>query len=238
MAYQMQFRSVLQRMPELMDGVILTIQLGSTAIALGLTVGVVGAAGRSYGPRWLDRCIGGYVEVIRNTPLLVQLFLVFFGLPLLGFRVSANTAALVGLVVNLGAYSTEIFRSGFQAIVPAQIQAGIALAMSPWQIFRHVIFFPALKIVYPALVGQVTLTFLSTSIVSAISAAELTSVANTIESQTFRSLETYIIVTIIYVVMTLLFRFLCWLLAQVLFGSVRDYRISRRLTPVATEVAP
>ena len=235
MAYQMQFQTIAQRLPEFLDGALLTIQLGSTAIAAGIAVGIAGGVGRTYGSKRLDRVIGTYVEIIRNTPLLVQLFLVFFGLPLIGIKVSANTAALVGLVVNLGAYATEIFRAGFQAIPPTQLQAGIALAMSPWQIFRHIVFFPALKIVFPALVGQVTLTFLSTSIVSAISAVELTSVANTIESQTFRSLETYIVVTVMYVVITLLFRLFCWILGQFLFGRIRDYRVARRQAAIAME---
>ena len=234
----MQFQPVLQRTPELLQGVLATVQLGSFTIVSGLAVGILGGAGRTYGSKRLNGCIAAYVEVIRNTPLLVQLFLVFFGLPLIGVRISANEAALLGLTVNLGAYCTEIFRSGFQAIPSTQVQAGFALAMSPIQVFRHVIFLPTLKIVYPALVSQVTLSFLSTSLVSAISAVELTTVADTIESNTFRSLETYIVVTVIYITMALVLRTLLWNVYKLLFGSRRPARSSVSRTGVAAGVTP
>lgn len=221
MAYVLQFGPVLDAAPELLRGVALTLQLSGEAIVLGTAVGIVGGAGRAFGARWLSFLLGIYVEIIRNTPLLVQLFILFFGLPLLGYRISANTAALIGITLNLGAYATEIFRAGFLAIPPTQIQAGIALGMSPLQIFRHVIFIPALKIIFPALAGQITLTFLSSSIASAISAVELTTIAGVVDVNTFRSLEVYLVVTLIYIALALCLKLLLALIYLQITGSFR-----------------
>ena len=121
-------------------------------------------------------------------------------------RPITNTAALVAMVINLGAYSTEIVRAGVEAIPHGQIEAGRALGLRPFQIVRFIVLFPALKAVYPALTSQFILVLLGSSIVSAIAAEELTAVANTINSQTFRSFEIYTIVTILYVAIVFGFR--------------------------------
>ncbi|MEI8254389.1 MAG: ABC transporter permease subunit, partial [Deltaproteobacteria bacterium] len=105
-----------------------------------------GAAARVYGPGWLRRPVAVYVEAIRNTPLIVQLFLIFFGLPSAGINFDAATAAMLALSINLGAYSIEIIRAGLEAIPRSQIEAGQSLGMSGPQIFRYVIIFPALKL--------------------------------------------------------------------------------------------
>src|SRR6185369_17445454 len=136
----------------------------------GLLIGVAGAAGRVYGAPWLKRAIAVYVEAIRNTPLIVQLFLIFFGLPSAGLKFDADTAALVALSVNLGAYTIEIVRAGLEAIPRSQIEAGQSLGLSPIQIFRYVVIFPALRLMFPALASQFILLMLATSVVSQISA--------------------------------------------------------------------
>ena len=153
--------------------------------------------------RW---AVSAYVEFIRNTPFLIQLYFVFFALPHFGMRMNSNTAALVAMVINLGAYSTEIVRAGVEAVPGGQIEAGRALGLRRFQIVRFIILFPALKAVYPALTSQFILVLLGSSIVSAIAAEELTAVANTINSQTFRSFEIYTIVTVIYVAIVFGFR--------------------------------
>ena len=170
MAYEMQFGPVLARAPELVDGAINTLILSSQSIAAGVAIGVIGAVARVEGPRWLGALVATYVEAFRNTPLLVQLFLIFFGLPLVGFRFSANGAALLAISLNLGAYSTEIVRAGLLAIPRTQVEAGLALGMSRFQVIRYIVLVPALRIIYPALTGQLTLTLLGTSMASAISA--------------------------------------------------------------------
>jgi polar amino acid transport system permease protein len=149
--------------------------------------------------------INAYIELIRNTPFLVQLFFFFFALPALGLRWSAYTAALIAMVINLGAYATEIIRAGIESIPKGQIEAGLALNLKRYEIFRFVILKPALRAVYPALTSQFILLMLSSAVVSAISAEDLTSVAANLQSQTFRSFEIYIVVAGIYLLLALSF---------------------------------
>ena len=217
MAYQMTFAPVLNRLPELLDGAVDTIVLSSQSIVIGLTIGLTVALLRVNGPKWVNLAGSIYVEAFRNTPLLVQLFLLFFGLPFAGIRLSADHAAIIAISLNLGAYSTEIFRAGLLAIPKTQIEAGLALGLSRLQVMRYVIIVPALRIVYPALTGQLTLTLLGTSLVSAISATDLTLAGSMIESQTFRSLETFLLVALLYIIMTFAFRLLYWLIGLWLF---------------------
>lgn len=205
MGYQFQFASLLGHVDELVDGAWLTVRLSAASMVLGLIVAIACALGRTSGPRWIQWLITAYVEVIRNTPFLVQIFLIFFGLPALGLRFSPNGAALVAMVVNVGAYATEIIRAGIESIHRGQIEAGLALGLKPLQVFRYVVLKPALRTVYPALTSQFILLMLSSSVVSAISAEELTSIANNIQSQTFRAFEVYIVVTLIYLALSMAF---------------------------------
>jgi polar amino acid transport system permease protein len=154
----------------------------------------------------LQALVAGYVEVIRNTPLIVQLFIVFFGLPSAGIRLDAMTAAIIALAINLGAYSTEIIRAGLEAIPKAQIEAGHSLGLSGTQVFRHVVLVPAIKIVYPALTSQFVLIMLATSVVSQISAPDLFHVASIIQSRTFRDFEIYAVIAMLYLALALVFR--------------------------------
>lgn len=217
LAYQLQFGPVLRFWPDLLQGTINTLQLSAQSIALGVVLGLIGAIARTDGPAWLRALVAAYVEVFRNTPLLVQLFLVFFGLPLIGLRFSADTAAVLAIALNLGAYSTEIFRAGLQAIPRTQIEAGLALGLSRLEVMRHIVIIPALRIIYPAITGQLTLTLLGTSMASAISARELTMAGRVIESFTFRSFEAFIIIGIVYIGLTFAFRFVYYLIGLWLF---------------------
>jgi polar amino acid transport system permease protein len=190
----------------LLDGLLLTLRLSVTAMVFGLALGAASAAGSVYGPRWLKALVLGYVEAIRNTPFLVQLFLVFLGLPALGLRLSPNAAASVALTVNVGAYASEIIRAGIESVPRGQIEAGLALGLRQWQIVRLVVLRQALIAVYPALCSQFILLMLGTSVVSAIAAEELTATANSIQSRTFRAFEVYFAVTLIYLVLAVGFR--------------------------------
>lgn len=205
MNYQFEFGPVLAAWPTLLHGTWVTIQLSLLATVLGLTVAIFCAWGKTSGPGWLRFVISTYVELIRNTPFLVQLFFFFFALPAIGLRWSPYTAALAAMVVNLGAYATEIIRAGIESIPKGQIEAGLALNLKRWEIFRFVILKPALKTIYPALTSQFILLMLSSAVVSVISADDLTSVAANIQSETFRSFEVYIVVALIYLVLSLLF---------------------------------
>jgi polar amino acid transport system permease protein len=206
MTYTFRFRDVWAHGDLLIEGALLTLQLSAVTMALGLMIGILGALLRAWGPRPLRWLVAAYVEVIRNTPLLVQLFLIFFGLPSAGIRLTAGQAAVIAMVINLGAYATEIVRAGIEAIHKSQIEAGLSLGLSRLQVFRYVVLFPALAVIYPALASQFILVMLATSIVSQISAQELFYMGAFIESRTFRSFEVYLVVTGIYLLMALFFR--------------------------------
>lgn len=205
MNYNFQFQDVFAAWPLLLQGTWTTIQLSLTATVLGLAVAIACAWVKTSGPKSLRLVVNAYIELIRNTPFLVQLFFFFFALPAFGLRWSAHAAALVAMVVNLGAYATEIIRAGIESIPRGQVEAGLALNLKRHQVFRHIILKPALKAIYPALTSQFILLMLSSAVVSAISADDLTSVAANLQSQTFRSFEIYIVVAAIYLALAVAF---------------------------------
>ena len=206
MGYTFNFRDIWAQTDFILGGVIVTLLLSAVTMVTGLIIGMAGAAALVYGPRWLKLATGAYVEIIRNTPLIVQLFIVFFGLPSAGIRLDATTAAVIALAINLGAYSIEILRAGLEAIPRAQIEAGHSLGLSGPQVFRHIVLFPAVKIVYPALSSQFVLLMLATSVVSQISTPDLFHVASIIQSRTFRDFEVYTVISVLYLCLTLLMR--------------------------------
>ncbi len=208
MDYNFRFSAVLRYQDQIVEGILLTLQLSAATMAIGLLVGL-GVAVMSTSPHQALRLPArAYVEAIRNTPLLVQLFIVFFGLPTIGISLAANDAALIALSINLGAYSAEIIRAGIESVRKSQIEAGRALGLTAVQTFRHVVLFQALKAIYPALASQFVLLMLATSIVSAIGATELFHQAAFIESRTYRSFEAYALITVSYLGLTLVFRLL------------------------------
>jgi polar amino acid transport system permease protein len=204
--YKFNFRDVFAQFDALLEGALLTLQLSAVTMLVGLAIGIIGALARSWGVRPVRLAAASYVETIRNTPLLIQIFIVFFGLPSAGLKLDATTAAIIALSVNLGAYATEIIRAGIQAIHKSQIEAGLALGLSRLQVFRYIVLFPALKIIYPALASQFILLMLATSIVSQIAVTELFHTASVLQSRTFRDFEVYIVTAGMYLAMALLFR--------------------------------
>jgi polar amino acid transport system permease protein len=204
--YIFQFGIVFDKLDLLLEGAWLTIRLAFTAMVIGLLVAVTCAYLRTAGSRPVRALVATYVEGIRNTPFLVQLYIIFFSLPSIGIRFDANEAALVAMAVNFGAYATEIVRAGVQSVPVGQIEVGLALGLKRLQIYRLIVLFPALKAVFPALASQFILLLLGSSVVSAISANELTAIANTLQSTTFRAFEVYIVVTIMYLAIAVAFR--------------------------------
>lgn len=211
--YQFNFQPVFDNMDMLLHGAWLTVRLSLMAMALGLIVSLLGAVGKTSGIKPLRWLIDIYIEVIRNTPFLVQIFFIFFGLPAVGISMSPNTAALVALVINVGAYGTEIIRAGIESIPQGQIEAGRALGLSPVQIFRHVIMKPALRNIYPSLTSQFIYLMLTSSVVSVISANDLASAGADLNAQTFASFEIYLVLTVMYFLLALGF--------SAMFGAIR-----------------
>lgn len=219
--YSLTFEPVLARWPLLLDGLVLTILLTLVGMVLGTGAGLVLALARrsAHWPlRWLAR---GYVEIFCNTPLLVQLFVIYLGLPSLGIRFSPVAAACVSLVLNNAAYTGEIIRAGLAATPRGQVEAAKSLALRPWQILALIVLPPALARVWPALVSQNVLLMLSTGITSAIGAQELTAVVSDINSDTFRSIEAFSVVAGLYLLVNYLQRLLLWVLGLRLFRGSR-----------------
>ncbi|WP_439375075.1 amino acid ABC transporter permease [Bradyrhizobium sp. DASA03120] len=221
MSLQLDFPAVLERWPSFLAGAVLTLELAALATVLGALLGTLAAVGRGTHNALTAGVCKAYVETIRNTPLLVQIFLVYFGLASLGLKFSAFAVAVAALTINVGAYTAEIMRAGFEAIPRGQIEAAEGLALSRLQIYWHIILLPAVEKVYPALTSQFVLLMLASSVCSQISAEELTAVANYIQSDTYRAFETYIIVAVLYVILSLAMRAGFWGLGLVLFPRRR-----------------
>jgi polar amino acid transport system permease protein len=221
MGIELDFPAVLERWPSFLDGAVLTLELALFATVLGALLGTLAAVGRGTHSALIARGCKVYVEAIRNTPLLVQIFLIYFGLASIGLKLSAFTVAVAALTINVGAYTAEIMRAGFEAIPRGQIEAAEGLALSRFQIYWHIILLPAIERVYPALTSQFVLLMLASSVCSQISAEELTAVANYIQSDTYRAFETYIIVAVLYIILSLVMRAGFWGLGLVLFPRRR-----------------
>jgi polar amino acid transport system permease protein len=225
MKIQLDFGAVLSEWPLLLTGVGWTLALTTAAVVVGTTLGITCAWVRARGfgataaPVWLRATVSAYVELIRNTPFIVQLFFIFFGLPAAGFKLSAETASFIAMVINLGAYATEIIRAGLEATPKGQMEAAQSLALSERQTFLWVVLPPALKKVWPSLVSQIVIVMLGSSVCGQISTQELSYAADLIQSRNFRSFEAFIVVGSIYLALAIAARqFLNWAGARFLFG--------------------
>lgn len=218
MDYVLHFGDVWDAREELLDGTLLTLRLSALAMVASMVIAVAGAYARTAGPRWLQRVVAAYVEIIRNTPFLVQIFMLYFGLPGLGLRLDANAGALLALILNGSAYTIEIVRAGIESVGRGQIEAAEALGLHGWRVFRLVILPQALRVVVPPLGSQFILLMLNSSVVSVISADELTAAAQDVQSRTFRPFEVFITATCIYLVLSLLFSSIFAGLERAAFG--------------------
>jgi polar amino acid transport system permease protein len=213
--YQFDFGPVIAGIPELLLGCLGTLGLAASGMVIAIVIGIGGVVLRDSKVKQLRWLVIGFVELIRNTPFLVQIYFIFFALPLAGIRLNPTPTAVIALGVNGGAYAIEIIRGGVQSISKGQIEAGFALGLHKMQVFRLVVLKPALRAIYPSLASQFILLTLTTSIASAVAAYELTSVAKQIENESFRSFEVYFTVTGLYLVMS-------WIMMKVLeFISAR-----------------
>lgn len=208
----------------LLEGSLFTVLVCVAAGLVGLCLAILFAEGQRRAARPLRILIRAYVEFIRNTPFIVQLFFIFFGLPSAGVRIDANTAAFLALTLNVSAYFTEIVRGALETTPKGQYEAGAALGLRPRQVFLHVVLRPALAKVWPALVSQFTLVFLGSAAMSQISAEDLTFAGQFIQSRTFRAFEVYIVVTLIYAGLALAIRSLLLLSGGRLFPWLRSAR--------------
>ncbi len=202
MNYTLDFTPVIEGMPSLLTACLGTFVLAICGMLLATVIGIGGVVLRTSKIKALRWLVIGFVEIIRNTPFLVQIFFIYFALPLIGVRLDPTPTAIIALGINGGAYAIEIIRGGVQSISKGQVEAGLALGLHKAQVFRLIVLKPALRAIFPSLTSQFVLLTLTTSIASAISAYELTSVSQRIESDSFRSFEVYFTVTAFYLVIS------------------------------------
>lgn len=204
MGYTLQFGQVTPYLWYLAEGAVLALVLAGIAFALGWAIGLACAAVTAYGRgplRWLVR---GYVVFFLNTPVLVQIFFLYFALPEVGILLTSFQAVTIGLSLNAGAYMTEIQRAGFQSVRREEMEAAETLGFSRWQAIRYVILPHITKVLYPPLSNQYILITMTTSIASIFGVEELTGRAYNINARTFRSLEIFSITALYYVVLTII----------------------------------
>ncbi|MGB7085045.1 MAG: amino acid ABC transporter permease [Phormidesmis sp.] len=223
MGYSFDFSVIWDNIGVLLAGAWLTLKLSLLAIAFGLIIGILGSLCRTSGNRFANAIALAYVEIIRNTPYLIQLFFIFFGLPALGLKLSAEQAAIVSLAINFGAYSTEIVRAGVESIPKGQIEAGLAIGFKKLDVFRYIVIPPALANIYSSLVGQVILAVLFTSVVSQIAAEDLTYAGNYLDARTFRSFEIYFTLAVLYLAIVWIVKALAYLI-EIRFFEFAKYR--------------
>lgn len=222
MSVELSFVAVLEQWPTLLKGLYWTVLLTVLSAIFGLVLALGFAWVRTSEPLAARVVVGAYVEFIRNTPFIVQLFFIFFGLPSMGFKLSPEGASVLAMVINLSAYATEIIRAGIQATARGQIEAAQSLALSTRQIYTRIIAPQALQKVWPALVSQIIIVMLGSAVCGQISTPELSYAANLIQSRNFRAFESYIVVTVIYLLLAILLRqLLNWVGPKFLFGGVR-----------------
>lgn len=216
MGYKFDFGPVLEGFPNLLWGCLGTLGLAFAGMMLAIVIGIGGVILRDLRFRPLRWLVMAFVELIRNTPFLVQIYFIFFALPFAGVRLDPTPTAIIALGVNGGAYAIEIIRGGVQSISKGQVKSGLALGLHNIQVFRLVVLKPALRAIYPSLSSQFILLTLTTSIASAVAAYELTSVAKLIENELFRSFEVYFTVTLLYLAMS-------WLMMRLLASIAARY---------------
>ncbi|MFK0386787.1 amino acid ABC transporter permease [Agrobacterium sp. NPDC090273] len=218
MNYTFDFAPVFAAWPIFVDGVIGTLKMSSLSMIFGLSLGIVFMLMRMSQQPTLRAIAIGYIELIRNTPILVQVFFVFFGMPAIGIRLSGEQAAILAMTLNCAAYAAEIVRGGVQSIRAGQVEAGRALGLHTIDIYRFIVFRPAIRAVYPALCSQFILLMLNSSLMSSVSAEELTYFAQTLDSQTFRSFEIYLALGLIYLVLSQFFSVALGMIGRVYFS--------------------
>lgn len=187
--------------PGLLQGTMITLQLAGVSLALGVLIGLPAGIARVYGPRWLQRIVGVYVTVFQGTPLLIQLFLVYYGLPDVGITFSRFAAAYLALGLNSGAYQAEYLRGALQSVGAGQMTAARAIGMSQSQAIRSIILPQALRLVLPAWSNEAIAMLKYTAVVFLIAVPDLMGQAKILSAKYFAPIATYSVVAVFYLVL-------------------------------------
>ncbi|CAN3131664.1 amino acid ABC transporter permease [Mycobacterium sp. smrl_JER01] len=195
---QLYYGDVVPHLGPLLTGLAISIAVSAAAALAGGALGILLYAGRTSAVRTLRALAGTYIEIIRNTPLLLQLYLVYFALPQAGINLDPIAAGVVALTVNNAAYMAEIYRAGFQSVPDGLREAGAALGLSTRDTFWRVLLPPAMRNVLPAMTNQTILLFLASSVTSVVALPDLMHAMLGITSTTFRTIETLTVGGLLY----------------------------------------
>ena len=187
----------------LLNGAKMTITVAAGALLLALVIGLVIALLRMSRSRVLSFAAYIYIEFLRGTPALAQLFVIYFGLPDIGIELKPVPAAIIGLGVNGSAYLAEIYRAGIAAIHKGQIEAALSLGMTPLRAMQHIILPQALRIMLPPITSFSILLLKDTALVSVVAAPEIMFYARNLVTETFQSMHVYLLAAVIYLSMTI-----------------------------------
>lgn len=203
MAYTLQYGQVVGYIPDLLRGALISLELAFLGFVLGFGIGLVNASVLHFGRGWATLPSKAYVTFFLNTPLLVQIFFIYFALPDFGITLSSWTAVVIGISLNAGAYLTEIQRAGFESIQRAEVEAAETLGFSRLQTIWYVILPHICKVLFPPLSNQYIILTMTTSIAAIFGVEELTGRTYNANAITFRSLELFSIAAVIYIGLTL-----------------------------------
>lgn len=217
----MRFDPILRQSNVLLEGLALTLGVAAGAMVLGVVLGLVAAVALLSGFRPLRWLAQTYVEIIRNTPALVQLFVIYYGLPELGIRLPAVPSLILALGINSGAYLAEIFRGGLQGVRRGQLEAAAAIALPPRVAFFQIVLPQATRGIWPAVTNQTIQVVLATSLGTIVGVPELFNEAMYLNSRTFRTWEILILVTLGYALLTFSISFIARVIGWRLERSYR-----------------
>lgn len=192
------FQSVL---PGFLQGALVTLELTAAGLGMGMLLGLLAALGRVYGGTWVRRLAVGYIELFRGTPILVQLFLIYYGLPGLGITFSRLTSAFLAMALNSGAYQAEYLRGAILCIGEGQMMAGRAIGMSRMNTIRYIILPQALRLVIPAWSNEPISLLKTTAVVFLIAVPDLMTRAKAVAVQTYDPISSYLAVAVVYLAM-------------------------------------
>ncbi len=205
----------LQRVvPDFVQGAQVTVQYAVMALAFGFVIGLSAALARVYGPAWVQRLITAYIDLFRGTPLLIQLFLVYYGLPDVGLTLDRPVAAILTLALNSGAYQAEYFRGAIQAVGQGQMVAARAVGMNRRKAIQHIILPQAFRLAIPAWSNEMISMIKYTSVIFLIAIPDLMGQAKTDAGRYFNPIPTYIAVAAFYLVLVSIAAFLLRVVAR------------------------
>ena len=209
----MEWLHLLQRfLSDFLRGAGVTLELTAVGLALGFALGLFLALVKIYAPRWLSGFATAYIEIFRGTPLLVQLFLIYYGLPSLGITLSQTLSAYLALGLNSAAYQAEYLRGAIQAIGPSQMMAGRSIGLSRWQTIRHIILPQALRLALPSWSNEPISLLKTTAVVFLIAVQDLMAKAKRAATVTYNPIASYLAVAVVYLLMVFVLNLLLkWL---------------------------